>query len=220
MTTQVTAGVILSLIPIFACVWETLILKETTSLLQKIFLVIGVIGVIYIVINTDTNDGKNTVFGIICLVIATVTGPLHLVFSRQSLKVFKPFEVTYFACLLGTVVFNTINVVKHIYAGNLLDYFDPYFNSYNILRFIALSIAATLVATAMNNFSMSRLQASTVTAFSGVSTVVTIIIGAINDSENKLYYFHYIGFALILIRMVGVSYIAIRKDKLKAKDSV
>ena len=214
MTTAVTAGVIISLMPIFACMWESLILKENTTFMQKVFLVLGVVGVIYIAVNTNTNDGKNSIAGIICLVIATVSGPLHLVFSRQSLKVFKPFEVTYFACLFGTVIFNGINIVKHLWQGNILDYFAPYFVPENIVGFIMLSIISTIVATAMNNFSMSRLQASTVAAFSGVSTMVTILVGVVFLNE-RLYYFHYIGFALILIRMIGVSYIAIKKDKQK-----
>ena len=212
MTSAVTAGVILSLMPIFACVWETLILKETTTFLQKLFLVLGVIGVIYIAVNTNTNDGKNSLLGIICLLIATISGPLHLVFSRESLKHFKPFEVTYFACLLGTVVFNSINIIKHILNGNILHYFDAFFVPQNIISFIMLSIVSTIIATAMNNFSMKKIQASTVAAFSGISTVVTILIGVVLLDE-KLYAFHYIGFALILIRMIGVSYISIKNDK-------
>ncbi len=214
MTTAVTAGVILSLMPIFACMWESIILKETTTALQKTFLVLGVIGVIYIAINTNTNDGNDSILGILCLMITTISGPLHLVFSRQSLKAFRPFEVTYFACLFGTVAFNVINIIKHLYKGNILHYFDPYFDPKNIGSFIMLSIVVTIIATAMNNFSMRRLQASTVAAFGGVSTIVTILIGVIFLNE-KLYYFHYIGFALILIRMIGVSWIAIKKDKQK-----
>ena len=136
-------------------------------------------------------------------------------FSRQSLKVFKPFEVSYFACLFGTVVFNFINIIKHIINGNILHYFDPYFDPKNILSFIMLSVISTVIATGMNNFSMRKLQASTVAAFSGISTIVTILIGVVLLDE-KLYMYHYIGFALILLRMIGVSYIAIKKDKKNA----
>ena len=212
MTTAVTAGVILSLMPIAACIFETIILKETTTIIQKLFLVLGVVGVIYIGINTDTSDGSDTILGIVCLVIAVVAGPLHLVFSRQSTKQFAPFEISYFACLFGTVFFNAINVVKHLYKGDILHYFDPYFEPENILAFLMLSVLSTVIATGMNNYSMSRLQASTIAAFAGVSTAVTILIGVVFLDE-KLYTFHYIGFALILIRIVGVSYIAIKKDR-------
>ena len=216
MTTAVTAGVILSLSPIFSCIWESLVLKEHTTFLQKTFLILGIIGVIYIAINTSTNDGKNSFFGIICLLIATISGPLHLVFSRESLKVFKPFEVTYFACLFGTVVFNSINIIRHIFNGDIKHYFDPFFAPENIISFIMLSIVSTIIATALNNFSIKRIQASTVSAFGGVSTIVTILIGVVLLNE-KLYYYHYIGFALILLRMVGVSWIAIKRDKQKLK---
>lgn len=210
-TSAVTAGVILSLMPIAACICESVILKESTTLAQKIFLTLGIIGVIYIAINTDTSGGNDTFFGIICLILAVVAGPVYLVFARKSTGKFKPLEITYFSCLLGTFVFNAISVVKHLWQGNIADYFNPYFDPDNIMGFITLSIVSTIFCTLMNNFSMSKLQASTVSAFSGVSTVVTILIGVVFLDE-KLYYFHYIGFALILIRMIGVSYIAIKKD--------
>lgn len=211
-TSAVTAGVILSLMPIAACICESLILKEGTSATQKIFLALGIIGVIYIGINTNTSDGKDTLFGIACLIIAVIAGPLYLVFSRKCSGEFKALEVTYFSCLFGTVVFNSISVVKHLWQGNIVHYFDPYFNPDNIIGFITLSIISTVFCTLMNNFSMSKLQASTVSAFSGISTVVTILIGVI-FLEEELHYFHYIGFALIFIRMIGVSYIAIKKDR-------
>jgi len=214
MTTAVTAGVILSLVPVFACVCESLILKETTTVMQKVFLVLGVVGVMYIAINTRAADGKDSLLGIACLVVATISCPLHLVFSRQSLSHFKPFEVTYFACLFGTVGFNLINIVNHLYKGDILHYFDPYFDPKNMVGFIMLSVVCTIIATALNNFSVSKIQASTMSAFGGVSTAVTILIGVVFLNE-KLYHFHYVGFALILIRIVGVSWIAIKKDKQK-----
>ena len=211
-TTAITAGVITSLMPVASCIFEGIILKEGTTLAQKIYLLLGIIGVVYIGINTNTSDGNDTLFGILCLIIAVIAGPLYLVFSRKCSGKFKAFEVTYFSCLFGTIVFNVISIIKHLWQGNLLEYFNPYFQKENIMGFVTLSIVSTILATAMNNFSMSKLQASTVAAFGGISTIVTILIGVIFLDE-KLYYFHYIGFALILIRMIGVSYIAIKKDR-------
>lgn len=213
-TSSVTAGVILSLSPIFACIIESVVLKEGTTIAQKIFLTLGVVGVIYIGINTNTSSGNDTVLGILCLLIASIAGPMYLVFSRKSSGKFKPIEITYFSCVFGTVFFNVISVVKNLLQGEIAHYFDPYFNPENIMGFFTLSIVSTIFCTLMNNFSMARLQASTVSAFGGVSTVVTILIGVVFLRE-KLYYFHYIGFALILVRIIGVSYIAIKKDKQK-----
>lgn len=214
MTTDVTAAVILSLMPISVCVCESLLLKEKTTWLQKIFLGLGITGVIYIGINTSSTDGKDTPLGILFIILAVASGSLFLVLSRKSSKHFAAFEVTYFSCLFGMVAFNLANVIRHIYLGDIAHYFDPYFNIDNFIGIVFLAVISTIVAASMNNFALSKIQASTSSACSGIATLVTILIGVFISGE-KLYYFHYIGFALILIRMIGVSYVAIKKDKQK-----
>lgn len=212
MTTGVTAGVILSLMPISSCICESIILKEKTTFMQKIFLGIGIVGVIYIAVNTNTSDGQNTVSGIIFVVLAVLSGSLFMVFSRKSSSNFGSMEVTYFSATLGMIAFNAINIVRHLINGDIVNYFKPLLSVENIIGFVFLGIISTVVATGMNNFALSKIQTSTSAAFGGVSTIVTIAIGVIFANES-LYYFHYIGIALILIRMIGVSYIAIKKDK-------
>lgn len=212
MTTDVTAAVILSLMPISVCICESLILKEKTTMLQKIFLGLGIIGVIYICINTSSTDGKDTPIGILFIILAILAGSLFLVLSRKSSKHFAAFEVTYFASLLGVISFNAANVIRHLWNGDILDYFKPYLNVDSLIGFVFLAVVSTIIAASMNNFALSRIQASTSSACSGIATIVTILIGVFISGE-KLYYFHYIGFTLILIRMIGVSYIAIKKDR-------
>ena len=74
---------------------------------------------------------------------------------------------------------------------------------------------STIVATGMNNYAMSKIQLSTMAAFSGLSTLVTILVGVMFRGE-RLYAFHFIGLALILARMIGVSVISIRRDRKRA----
>lgn len=212
MTTGITTAIILSLTPISSCICESIILKEKTTLMQKLFLGIGIAGVIYIAVNTNTSDGKDTIAGIIFIVLAVLSGSLFAVFSRKSSAHFNSMEVTYFSALLGMIAFNSVNVVRHISSGDILKYFSPLFNVQNLIGFIFLAIISTIVATGMNNFALSKIQASTSAAFSGLSTVVTITVGVIFGGEH-LYYFHFIGISLILIRMIGVSYISIKKTR-------
>ncbi len=210
MTTDITAGVILSLSPIFSCISESIFLKEKSSLLQKVFLAIGIIGVIYIAMNTDTNDGQNTVVGILCMFLAVVSGTLFSVFSRKSSRHFGAFDITYIACIQGAVIFNTINVVRHAIEGDLLSYFAPFADGENVIGFLYLGILSTIVAVAMHNYALSRAQVSTLSAFDGVSTLVTIAAGVLLHHES-LYTYQLIGITLIVIRMMGVSYINMRK---------
>ncbi len=217
MTTAITAGVIISLSPIFSCICEGIILKEKNTFMQKVFLAVGIIGVMYIAVNTKTNDGQNTLNGIIFMFLAVISGQLFAVFSRKASKQFKAFEVSYITCLLGTVAFNTVNIIRHIVNGNLSSYFKPYFNIENLLGFAYLGILSTIAATAMNNYALSKANVSSLAAFGGVSTLVTILAGVIFQNE-KLYMYHIIGIALIAIRMVGVSYIDIKKQKTIPKE--
>ena len=125
-------------------------------------------------------------------------------------------EVTYVSCLLGAVAFNVANVVRHLARGDILHYFDPFFSWNNLIGFAFLAILSTIVATGMNNFALSRMQSSTMAAFGGISTLVTVVVGVAFAGE-KLYAFHLIGLSCIVARMIGVSYIAIKRDKARAK---
>ncbi len=220
MTTNVTAAVICSLAPISSCLIEELMLKEKSSVLQKIFLGCGIFGVIYIAVNTDTGDGQNSLAGILFLGASVIAGSFFCAFSRKSSQKFSSSEITYFSCMLGAIAFNLANVIRHIAAGDILHYFDPYFDPDNIIGFLFLGIASTIIAVMMNNFALSRIQVSTMAAFGGVSTIVTIIIGLMFGNET-LEFYHFIGLPFIILRMVGVSTISIVKNKQKqAKDSV
>ena len=216
MTTNVTTAIILALTPVTACTLEVLFLRERCTGLEKIFLGAGIVGVVYVALKTDTGGGENSVFGIICIILAVISGSLFTVFSRKSSSAFSAMEITYTSCLLGAVAFNAINIVRHIANGTVLRYFEPYLSLSNIIGFIFLGVISTIVATGMNNFCLGRMQASTMSAFGGLSTVTTILIGVFIGGE-ELYYYHYIGVTLILIRAIGVSTIAILRDRRKIR---
>ena len=215
-TTGVTAAVMLSLTPVFSVLFERIFLRESCTLPHMLFLLCGMVGAIYIAVNTNTSDGSNSVFGIACLLIALACGALFCSCSRKSSKHFSAMEVTYFSCLLGAFSFNFANVIRHLVIGDIAAYFKPYCSLDNMIGFLFLGVLSTVVATAMNNYALSKLQLSTVSAFGGVSTVVTVLIGVFVNDEKLLSY-HYIGFALILTRMVGVSAIMILRDRKKKK---
>ena len=218
MTTGITTGVILSLAPISSCIFQSLILKEKTSFLVKIFLGIGIVGVLYIAINTSSTDGQNSLMGILFLVLSVVCGSLFAVFSRKSSRAFSALEITYVYCLLGMVAFNFVNVVRHMINGDITNYFVPYLNVQNLIGFVFLGIISAIFATCMNTFALSKIKPSTMSAFGGISTFVTVIIGVIFNNE-QMYFYHVIGFILIAIRMVGVSAIEIYNDRKKALDN-
>ena len=216
MSSNITAGVILSLSAVTSCVFEMIFLKESSTTMQKIFLALGIFGAIYIAVNTDTSTGKDSLLGILFLILTVVSGSLFTVFSRKSSRSFGAMEVTYVSCMLGAVVFNAVNIVRHLIVGDILHYFDPYFDWNNLIGFAFLAILSTIVATGMNNFALGRMQSSTMAAFGGISTFVTIGVGMLLGGET-LENYHIVGLVFILARMIGVSYIAIKRDRQKLK---
>ena len=211
MVSGVTAGVVLSLQPVSSVICESVFLKERSGFLKELFLFIGIVGVAYISICTGASEGGNSILGIVILVGAVITSSLFQTFSRKSSMHFRSFEITYFVCMLGAVVFNGINVIRHIVNGSILNYFLPYTDAQNMIGFVFLAVVSTIIAACMNNYAIARMQITTMSAFGGISTITTVILGVIFDAE-PLYYYHYIGMSLIIIRMVGVSAIAIKKD--------
>ena len=143
---------------------------------------------------------------------AIIAGAMFAAFSRQASATFLPMEITYVSCMPGAIVFSTINVVRHLCKGDILSYFSPFCSIENLIGFAFLGICSTIAATALGNFALSRIQMTTIAAFQGISTLVTILIGVIFEGE-QLFYYHFIGLSLIMVRMIGVSAISIVKDK-------
>ncbi len=206
-TTAILGAIIMAMGPVVTCITQFLVLGEKNSLMQNVFLGIGIVGGTYIIINTNTGDGNNTVFGIIFVFLAVVVGSLYTSFSRKTsgTKEFTPIEITCFTAFMGAVAFNSANIVRHLYVGNIETYFTPLADWGNIVGFIFLAIVSTIVATLANNYALSKVKPSVMSAFGGVSTITTIILGTLIGGE-QLYMFHIIGVTLIVTCMVGFSY--------------
>ena len=204
MTTNITASVILSLTPVSAVFCEYIFLKERIDLKKGLFLLIGMIGAIIIAVFTKPDEnGKDSLAGIMFVLLAVITGSLFVTFSRKSSANAGAMEITYFSCLMGAAAFNGVNIVRHLINGSIGTYFAPYMSIENMTGFIFLAVISTIIATGMNNFALARMQVSTMSAFTGLSTLVSIVIGVIFNAE-PLYWYHTIGISLILIRVIGM----------------
>lgn len=212
MSSTITVSVLLSLAPISSSIAETFILKEKTSFTKIVLLTIGIIGVVYIAVNTDTNNGVDTVAGILFTLLAVICGSLFCVFSRKSSRAYSTIDITYFSTFLGALIFNLINITRHIFNGTMFTYFSPLLTIDNLIGFIFLSVVCSIVAVEMNNFALARMPVTTMAAFGGLSTLVGVALGAMFNNE-KFYMYHLIGLILIMIRIVGISYITIKEEK-------
>lgn len=211
-TTTSLAGIICAMTPAMVVLFETLILKERTSLLQKLLLLLSIGGVILVSVFTNRNAGdeRSSLAGIILLLAAYASGALFCVFSRKSSQNFSSMEITFFTTMLGAVSFNSINVVRHLSAGTITTYFAPLLRVENLVGFLFLSILSSIVATMMNNFALSRVQASSVCALGGIGTITSVVIGIVVNKEI-LFWYHIVGAIMILVGAIGVNYLTQRR---------
>ncbi len=211
-TTATVAGIIAASAPIFVMILEALVLKEKTTLTQKLFLVISILGVFIVTVFAgDLKTGGNSLIGIFSLFAAHIFGALFFVCSRKSSARFSTFEITFFTTMTGAVAFNLINIVRHLSLGTITSYFKPLMNIQNIIGLLFLSIASSIVATMMGNYGLSKIQASSVSALGGISTITSIVLGVLVNNE-VLRWYHIVGAILILTGGIGINKLAKNKN--------
>ena len=220
MTTYIKAAIIIAITPIMSCITQRIVLKEKTNFLQNIFLVIGVSGIIYVVVHTTSEEGKDSPWGMLFMLLAVVSTTFYSAFSRKVSKhgEFTPMEITCFTAFMGAVAFNSVNLVRHLANGTITSYFKPYFSLDNIIGFVFLGVISTIIATAVNNVVLTKIPPARSAAFGGLSTLITIVEGVLLKGE-KLRYFHVIGTTLIIACMFGVNFFADKQPRLKVKNS-
>lgn len=201
-TNTSTAGLILATAPAFTMMFEKVFLHETTTWPQKMMIFLRIFAAMLIVFNS-ASSGENTLQGIICIIIAGVSGSLFAIFSRKSAQDFTAVEVTYLTTMVGMVVFNAINMTRHLLMGTIATYFVPYFNTRNLIGFVFLSVVSSIFATMMGNYVFGKIQPSIASAFSGVSTIVTVLLGALVNNET-IYKYHYVSILLITAACTGI----------------
>ena len=75
---------------------------------------------------------------------------------------------------------------------------------------------SAICGSSLGNFALGKVPPATLTAFSGLSSMITVILGVVLNNED-LYIYHIIGFSLIMIRMIGITYIDCKKEKIKGE---
>lgn len=202
-TNTSTAGLILAAAPALTIIFETVFLGETTTWAQKEMIFLRISAAILIVVNA-TSSGTDSIIGIICISIAGISGALFGIFSRKSSQDFNAIEVTYLTTIVGAVAFNAINVVRHLSMGTISTYFTPYFDMQNMIGFVYLAVVSSIVATMMGNYALGKMQATVASAFSGASTIVTILLGVfVNKEPIGLY--HYVAMIMMVFAGIGMA---------------
>lgn len=197
-------GILYAFTPVVTMIIASLFLKETTTLLQKLSIFLSVFGVVFIFVMKGSSIDLSNLVGITLLLLTCVAFAGYTVLARTLSKHYRPAEITYLMLGVGFVFFQAVTLTNHAAAGTLHRYLAPLTSGTFLLSILFLGVVSSLVTALTSNYILSRMEASRMSAFTNLSTIVSMAAGAIFLGE-KVTVYHLIGSALIIAGVVGAN---------------
>ncbi len=203
-TTSSEAGLIISLIPVVVTILAAIFLNEKPSRKQLLFILLSVLGVLFIVLMKGTLNVNSNYLGMLLLGGAVLSGAFYNILSRKSSINFNPLEITFVMMWTGAIVFNLFILINLDF--NLNNYFSPFLNLNLVIPVIYLSILSSITAFFLLNYTLSRITAFEAAVFTNLVTVISIFAGIIFRNE-PFYWFQIVGAIMIILGVWGTNYL-------------
>ncbi|MFS0873877.1 DMT family transporter [Paenibacillus xylanilyticus] len=198
------AGIIQAMAPVFTLILASIFLKERTTVLQKLFLLLSVTGVIFIFVMKGSGMTLGNFKGIILLLLSTVCFAGYGVLARPLTQKYKPMELTWVTLVVGCIVFNASALIRHLSSGTISDYAKPFGDTSYLGALVYLAILSTMISTLLSSYALTHLEASKMSVFGNLSTLISIAGGAWILHEPVSGY-HFIGAILIIAGVLGTN---------------
>ncbi|MCW3795744.1 DMT family transporter [Paenibacillus sp. LS1] len=198
------AGIIQAMAPVFTLVLASVFLKERTSTTQKLFLLLSVAGVVFILMMRGSVMSVGNLKGIALLLLSTVCFAGYGVLARPLAQKYKPMELTWVTLMVGCIVFNAASLIRHASSGSMMDYLKPLGDASYLGALAYLAILSTMITTLLASYALTHLEASQMSVFSNLSTLISIVGGAWILHEPVSGY-HFIGALLIIAGVLGTN---------------
>ncbi|MFK4471073.1 drug/metabolite transporter (DMT)-like permease [Paenibacillus sp. RC73] len=208
--TSAEGGIMYAFTPVVTMIIASLFLKETTTLLQKLSIFLSVFGVVFIFIMKGSSFSLSNLGGLSMLFLTCVAFAGYSVLARSLSKHFSPAEISYFMMGIGFITFLVVSLTKHIQGGTLSQFVTLSGNGIFVLSIIYLGVVASLITSLTANYALSKIEASKMSVFTNLSTIVSIAAGALFIGEEITVY-HLIGSLLIIAGVIGTNYLGRKK---------
>jgi len=204
-TTSSEAGILSAAAPIFTMILASYFLDEKTTTLQRLSIIVSVLGVVYVSVMKGASLDINNILGIVLLILSTISLAGYSVMGRVLTRDFSNIELSYLMITISFIVYNLIAILNHAINGSVKNFFIPLSSMGFVISILYLGVLSSLVTSLLTNFILSRIEASRMSVFANLGTVITIIAGAVYLKE-KIYYYHIIGSILIISGVIGTNY--------------
>lgn len=177
-TSASVSGTFLASIPAVSLIFSSVLLKKKPTALQTAGILITLAGVLVTVYAADAAAGFS-VSGCLFLAAGVISYSLYTVFVEKA-EGFSGAEITYVMLLAGAAVFVTAAVADGLIHGELTRIAALPFTDRGFLTAVLYQAACcSVIAFFMSNAAIARIGVNGISAFIGVSTVVSILTGVL-----------------------------------------
>lgn len=200
--TSAEGGIISAMTPAVTMIFASIFLKEKTTLMQKLSLLLSACGIVFIYAMNGTSDWAHTT-GTVLLVLACITLAGYNVLARLVTRHFRAMEISFFMVGVAFFSFLAASLGTHAAAGTIDAFVAPLASSVFIALIGCLGVVQ-VATTFLANFILSRMEAAKMSVFSHLSTIIAIGAGALLLQE-AVTGSHQCGAAMIIFGVIGVN---------------
>lgn len=183
LTTATESGIFLACIPVAALAASTIILKKSPSRIQIFGIIITLVGVLFTVLAASFSASLS-VPGYMLLTLGVISYALYAVYVTWASD-YTVMEMTYVMILFGAAIYITIAVIEALICGNLAEMVKlPFTDRGFLIAMIYQGIGCSFLAFFFSNMAISKLGVNKAASFIGISTVVSIVCGALVLKEQ------------------------------------
>lgn len=205
-TTSIISGILFAMTPVFAQLIARIVLKEKTTWIQNLFLLlsVGAIIALSVVGSSDALDGLDW-RGLILLLLATICCSARNVMMRYIKQEHSTMEVNFYCSFTGFALFFVLllisTAVNHSWQTVLLPLTERNF----LIAIFYLGIFCTFILGNLVSYSLQHLNTVNATIWGNLSTAISVVAGPIILNESISFY-QIICAILIIIGALGISF--------------
>lgn len=207
------AGIIYAMSPIITFIIAKILIDEKATKLQIGFMLLSVLGVVLINVMKGTNLDFSGILGVVLILLSVASFSVYNVSVRKISKKYTTLQITRVTVICGFIFFNIISIFLHIKNGTLSQYFVAFSNRDFVIAILYLGILSSFMTTTLTTYALATLEATTVSMFQNVSTLISIFAGVylLNETLNM---FDYIGIVAVIVGALGFNLSKKYKNKI------
>ena len=175
-TNSAFSGVMIAVIPIVTLIMAAVFLKDRPGKAQWLFSALSIAGIVVITLS-ENSGGDISILGVLCLVMAVLTGSAYGVLSRSLKDEFDVYERTYIMQVMGAVFYTVLMLIEQ--RGNLGAVIEPLANREFILSILYLSVGASVLGYTLFNYAVSHAPMANTIIFCNLTTVLSVVAGIV-----------------------------------------